>query len=67
VKGGYVDETGTTVQPGGFMSAANMDLNVQTLNQIGGASYSSNWVRASRRHRFMTTCIPISLPKADSG
>lgn len=37
VKGGYVDETGTTVQPGGFMSAANMDMNVQTLNQIGGA------------------------------
>ena len=37
VKGGYVDETGTTVQPGGFMSAANMDLNVQTINQIGGA------------------------------
>ncbi|MGN6317228.1 beta strand repeat-containing protein, partial [Trinickia sp.] len=37
VKGGYVDTTGTVVQPGGFMSAANMDLNVQTLNQVGGA------------------------------
>ena len=37
VKGGYLNTTGTTVQPGGFMSAANMDLNVQTLNQIGGA------------------------------
>ncbi|WP_176072613.1 filamentous hemagglutinin N-terminal domain-containing protein, partial [Trinickia caryophylli] len=37
VKGGYVDTTGTVVQPGGFMSAANMDLNVQTLSQIGGA------------------------------
>ncbi len=37
VKGGYIDTTGTTVQPGGFMSAANMDLNVQTLSQIGGA------------------------------
>ncbi|MDQ0625877.1 beta strand repeat-containing protein [Paraburkholderia graminis] len=42
VKGGYVDETGTTVQPGGFMSAANMDLNVQTLNQIGGALQKLN-------------------------
>ncbi|MFM0197553.1 filamentous hemagglutinin N-terminal domain-containing protein [Paraburkholderia strydomiana] len=42
VKGGYVDETGTTVQPGGFMSAANMDLNVQTLNQIGGALQQLN-------------------------
>ncbi|WP_080415818.1 filamentous hemagglutinin N-terminal domain-containing protein [Burkholderia ubonensis] len=37
VDGGYLKTTGTTVQPGGFMSAANMDLNVQTLNQIGGA------------------------------
>ncbi|TCW85641.1 adhesin [Burkholderia sp. SRS-46] len=37
VEGGYLKTTGTTVQPGGFMSAANMDLNVQTLNQIGGA------------------------------
>lgn len=34
---GYSDTTGTQVQPGGFMSAANMDLNVQTLSQIGGA------------------------------
>ncbi|BCZ85297.1 hypothetical protein PTKU64_89720 [Paraburkholderia terrae] len=42
VKGGYLDETGTTVQPGGFMSAANMDLNVQTLNQIGGALQQLN-------------------------
>ena len=37
VKGGYVDTTGTVVQPGGFMSAADMNLNVETLNQIGGA------------------------------
>ncbi|WP_081073515.1 filamentous hemagglutinin N-terminal domain-containing protein [Burkholderia stagnalis] len=37
VDGGYLKTTGTTVQPGGFMSAANMDLNVQALNQIGGA------------------------------
>ncbi|WP_256253459.1 two-partner secretion domain-containing protein [Burkholderia ubonensis] len=37
VDGGYLKTTGTTVQPGGFMSAANMDLNTQTLNQIGGA------------------------------
>jgi filamentous hemagglutinin len=42
VKGGYVDTTGTTVQPGGFMSAANMDLNVQTLDQIGGALQKLN-------------------------
>ena len=34
---GYQDTTGTEVQPGGFMSAANMNLNVQTLSQIGGA------------------------------
>ena|GEM_PF-567946 len=34
---GYLNTTGTMVQPGGFMSAANMDLNVQALNQIGGA------------------------------
>ncbi|WP_257010237.1 two-partner secretion domain-containing protein [Burkholderia ubonensis] len=37
IDGGYLKTTGTMVQPGGFMSAANMDLNVQTLNQIGGA------------------------------
>ncbi|WP_278497398.1 filamentous hemagglutinin N-terminal domain-containing protein [Paraburkholderia fungorum] len=42
VKGGYVDTTGTTVQPGGFMSAANMDFNVDTLNQIGGALQKLN-------------------------
>ncbi|MDQ7976708.1 DUF637 domain-containing protein [Paraburkholderia sp. SARCC-3016] len=42
VSGGYVDTTGTTVQPGGFMSAANMDLNVETLNQIGGALQALN-------------------------
>ncbi|WP_239511559.1 filamentous hemagglutinin N-terminal domain-containing protein [Burkholderia sp. JP2-270] len=29
--------TGTVAQQGGFMSAANYDLNVQSLNQIGGA------------------------------
>ena len=39
---GYEDTTGTEVQPGGFMSAANMNLNVQTLNQIGGALQSLN-------------------------
>ncbi|WP_240324401.1 DUF637 domain-containing protein [Trinickia diaoshuihuensis] len=39
---GYEDTTGTTVQPGGFMSAANMNLNVQTLNQIGGALQTLN-------------------------
>jgi filamentous hemagglutinin len=39
---GYADETGTVVQPGGFMSAANLDLNVQTLAQIGGAIQKLN-------------------------
>jgi filamentous hemagglutinin len=43
IKGvGYSDTTGTQVQPGGFMSAANMDLNVQTLSQIGGALQKLN-------------------------
>ncbi|TDQ86204.1 filamentous hemagglutinin N-terminal domain-containing protein [Paraburkholderia silvatlantica] len=42
VKGGYVDTTGTEVQPGGFMSAADMSLNVATLNQIGGALQQLN-------------------------
>jgi filamentous hemagglutinin len=39
---GYSKTTGTEVQPGGFMSAANMDLNVQTLDQIGGALQKFN-------------------------
>jgi filamentous hemagglutinin len=39
---GYSKTTGTEVQPGGFMSAANMDLNVQTLGQIGGALQKLN-------------------------
>ncbi|MET1473619.1 MULTISPECIES: filamentous hemagglutinin N-terminal domain-containing protein [Burkholderia] len=42
VDGGYLKTTGTVVQPGGFMSAANMDLNVQTLDQIGGALQKLN-------------------------
>ncbi|WP_225032320.1 filamentous hemagglutinin [Paraburkholderia sp. XV] len=29
--------TGTVVQQGGFMSAANYDINAQAINQIGGA------------------------------
>ncbi|MFX6118791.1 hypothetical protein ABTE85_21250, partial [Acinetobacter baumannii] len=33
---GYLKVTGTQVQPGGFISAANMDLNAQTINSIGG-------------------------------
>ncbi len=38
VSGGYLETTGTTVQPGGFMSAAagQMTLNVSQLKQIGG-------------------------------
>ncbi|QCP52387.1 filamentous hemagglutinin N-terminal domain-containing protein [Trinickia violacea] len=39
---GYQDTTGTEVQPGGFMSAANMNLNVETLQQIGGALQELN-------------------------
>ncbi|UXU90306.1 two-partner secretion domain-containing protein [Burkholderia sp. S-53] len=42
VDGGYLKTTGTVVQPGGFMSAANMELNVQALNQIGGALQKLN-------------------------
>ncbi|WP_232441130.1 filamentous hemagglutinin N-terminal domain-containing protein [Burkholderia ubonensis] len=42
IDGGYLKTTGTVVQPGGFMSAANMDLNVQALNQIGGALQKLN-------------------------
>ncbi|WP_081771952.1 two-partner secretion domain-containing protein [Paraburkholderia nodosa] len=42
VKGGYTDMTGTEVQPGGFMSAADMSLNVQTLSQIGGVLQKLN-------------------------
>ncbi|WP_344676378.1 DUF637 domain-containing protein [Paraburkholderia graminis] len=34
---GYEKTSGTEVQPGGFMSAASMNLNVQKLEQIGGA------------------------------
>jgi len=39
---GYSDTAGTEAQPGGMMSAANMSLNVQTLNQIGGALQQLN-------------------------
>jgi filamentous hemagglutinin len=34
---GVEKTTGTVVQQGGFMSAMNYDMNVQSLNQIGGA------------------------------
>ncbi|WER45125.1 filamentous hemagglutinin N-terminal domain-containing protein [Cupriavidus sp. WKF15] len=36
VSGGYLKVTGTQVQPGGFMSAADLDLNVQSIANIGG-------------------------------
>ncbi|WP_244136306.1 filamentous hemagglutinin N-terminal domain-containing protein [Burkholderia sp. BCC0405] len=36
-EGVLLQTTGTVVQQGGFMSAANYDLQVQSLNQIGGA------------------------------
>ena len=35
--GMLLQTTGTVAQQGGFMSAANYDLQVQSLNQIGGA------------------------------
>lgn len=34
---GVTATTGTLVQQGGFMTAANYDMNVQSINQIGGA------------------------------
>ncbi|RQY63461.1 two-partner secretion domain-containing protein [Burkholderia stagnalis] len=34
---GLMTTTGTVAQRGGFMSAANYDLNVDRLNQVGGA------------------------------
>ncbi|WP_080430314.1 filamentous hemagglutinin N-terminal domain-containing protein [Burkholderia ubonensis] len=34
---GLMTTTGTVAQQGGFMSAANYDLNVDRLNQVGGA------------------------------
>ncbi|WP_244321903.1 DUF637 domain-containing protein [Burkholderia reimsis] len=34
--------TGTVVQQGGFISAANYDMNVQALNQMGGALQKLN-------------------------
>ncbi|WP_241991266.1 filamentous hemagglutinin N-terminal domain-containing protein [Paraburkholderia sp. RAU2J] len=39
---GVTDTTGTVVQQGGLMSAANYQLNVDTLNQIGGALQQVN-------------------------
>ncbi|WP_081060254.1 filamentous hemagglutinin N-terminal domain-containing protein [Burkholderia territorii] len=42
VDGGVAVTTGTVVQQGGFMSAANYDLQVQSLNQIGGALQQLN-------------------------
>ncbi|WP_319022350.1 colicin E5-related ribonuclease [Burkholderia sp. Z1] len=36
-EGVFLRTTGTVAQQGGFMSAANYDLNVQSLTQIGGA------------------------------
>jgi filamentous hemagglutinin len=39
---GVAATTGTVVQQGGFMSAANYDLQVQSLDQIGGALAVTN-------------------------
>ncbi|WP_262419877.1 beta strand repeat-containing protein [Paraburkholderia sp. 31.1] len=40
--GNITQTTGTVVQQGGFMSAANYDLNAQAINQIGGALQQVN-------------------------
>ncbi|WP_244130420.1 filamentous hemagglutinin N-terminal domain-containing protein [Burkholderia latens] len=42
VDGGVAVTTGTVTQQGGFMSAMNYDMNVQSLNQIGGALQQIN-------------------------
>lgn len=42
VDGGVAVTTGTVAQQGGFMSAMNYDVNVQTLDQIGGALQKFN-------------------------
>ncbi|CAD6514517.1 filamentous hemagglutinin [Paraburkholderia sabiae] len=42
VSGGVEKTTGTVVQQGGFMSAMNYDLQVQSLNQIGGTLQKVN-------------------------
>ncbi|OLL30936.1 filamentous hemagglutinin [Burkholderia sp. SRS-W-2-2016] len=39
---GVTETTGTVVQQGGLMTAANYQLNVDTLNQIGGALQQVN-------------------------
>ncbi|MBR7956543.1 filamentous hemagglutinin N-terminal domain-containing protein [Burkholderia cenocepacia] len=41
-EGVFLRTTGTVAQQGGFMSAANYDLHVQSLNQIGGALQQTN-------------------------
>jgi hypothetical protein len=57
----YLKETGTTVPPGGFMSAANRDLNVQTLNQIGSALQQ---LKADDTvNQAGTQALPQSLPE----
>ncbi|NML32384.1 DUF637 domain-containing protein [Paraburkholderia antibiotica] len=40
--GSITQTTGTAVQQGGFMSAANFDLNAQAIDQIGGALQQVN-------------------------
>ena len=42
VDGGVEVTTGTAVQGGGFMSAANYTLNAQTITQIGGTLQQAN-------------------------
>ncbi|ORC51276.1 hypothetical protein B2G74_00445 [Burkholderia sp. A27] len=39
---GLLTTTGTEVQPGGFMSAGNYQMNVDAVNQIGGALQKLN-------------------------
>ena len=42
LNGGVLETTGTVVQQGGFMSAANYDLNADAIDQIGGALQVTN-------------------------
>jgi filamentous hemagglutinin len=42
VKGGWLEVGGTLVQPGGFMSAANLDLEVGAINAVNDALRITN-------------------------
>ncbi|TPQ27259.1 two-partner secretion domain-containing protein, partial [Cupriavidus pinatubonensis] len=42
VQGGWMEYTGTQVQPGGFMSAANLDLQAGSINAVNDAFRITN-------------------------